>query len=131
MNVWVRRGRNINLTFVFPGSIRSEVKLPAGLNHPPLSLAHCLAAYSDRTRDKREYYAVAEGHPPARLFVSNLKPYQPVQPVTLARWLTNMMDKAGIDTALYRAHSARSSSASSQVRKGLSIVEVLKKRQLE
>ena len=110
-----------------PGSVRSEIRLPSGRDHPPLSLAVCVTAYSARTEDRREYYASAEGHRPVKLFVSNTKPYQAVTPVTLARWLTSMMDKAGIDTSHYRAHSARSSAATSQVRKGLSLSDVLKK----
>ena len=101
--------------------MRGELRLPAGNHHPPLSLAQCLAAYTARTEGKRAYYAIAEGHKPERLFVSNTKPFQPVTTVTLARWLTSVMDRAGIDISLYKAHSTRSSSASVQVRKGLSL----------
>ena len=107
--------------------MRGELRLPAGNHHPPLSLAQCLAAYTAHTEGKRAYYAVAEGHKPEHLFVSNTKPFQPVTTVTLARWLTSVMDRAGIDISLYKAHSTRSSSASAQVRKGLSLSEVLKK----
>ena len=110
-----------------PGSIRSEVSLPAGLANPALSLAACLSAYNSRTNEKRAYYEAAEGHPPDRLFVSNTKPHQPVTTTTLARWLTTMMASAGIDTSMYKAHSSRSASATSHVKKGLSLCAVLKK----
>ena len=59
------------------------------------------------------------------LFISNLKPYQGVTKTTLARWLLVCMDRAGIDTASYRANSLRSAGASSFRAKGMSLAQVL------
>ena len=59
------------------------------------------------------------------MFIANTKPYQAVQPLTLAKWLLVAMDRAGIDTALYRAHSARSASATAMRRQGMSLQQIL------
>ena len=110
-----------------PGKLRHEVVLPAGDNHPPLSLNLCLSEYLDRTEQFREYYFKAEGVRPSAMFISNLKPYQGVQPVTLAKWLLAAMSRAGICTLSFKANSVRSASASDMRSKGLSLSQVLQR----
>ena len=110
-----------------PGHLRGEVVLPAGDNCPPLSLNLCLSDYLERTKPLREYYEKAEDKPPVNLFISNCKPYQSVSSSTLAKWLLIAMDKAGIDTTSFKAHSSRSSSASAMRNKGCSLAQVLKR----
>ena len=101
--------------------------LPAGDNCPPLSINLCLSDYLERTKPLRDYYEKAEGEPPVNLFISNCKPYQCVSSSTLAKWLLIAMDKAGIDTTRFKAHSSRSSSTSAMRNKGCSLAQVLKK----
>ena len=110
-----------------PGKLRHEVVLPAGDSHPPLSLNLCLGEYLRRTEKCRDYYEKAEGARPANLFISNNKPYQAVQPCTLAKWLLAAMDRAGIPTETYKANSVRSASASSMRTKGMSLAQVLQR----
>jgi len=110
-----------------PGKLRHEVVLPAGDDHPPLSLNLCLSEYILRTESYREYFMRAEGARPARMFISNIKPHQPVQPTTLARWVLAAMDRAGISTVSYRANSVRSASASDMRCKGMSLSQVLQR----
>lgn len=110
-----------------PTKVRSEVILPSGDSHPPLSLALCLSEYIERTELRREYYSKAEGSRPSQLFISNIKPYQSVLPSTLAKWLLTAMDRAGICTASYRAHSVRSASASDMRSRGMSLSQVLQR----
>ena len=86
----------------------------------PLSLASCLIKYSARTAHKRSYFDKAEDGRPARLFIANTKPYQPVQLSTLAKWLLLAMTRAGIDTTLFKAHSTRSASATQMKQSGMS-----------
>lgn len=45
---------------------------------------------------------------------------------TLARWLKSVLQLAGIDTGVYKAHSYRSASASAAFNKGCSLGEILK-----
>ena len=71
------------------------------------------------------YYEKAEGSRPPYMFISNVKPYQSVSSSTLAKWLLSAMKNAGIDTACYKAHSARSAGASSMRNKGFSLAQVL------
>lgn len=42
-----------------------------------------------------------------QLLISYQKPHKPVSTNTIARWLKNVMAKAGIDTSVYKAHSMR------------------------
>ena len=86
-----------------------------------------MAEYLARTEASREYHLKAEGFKPKKLFISTLRPYQSVQPTTLAKWLLVAMVKAGIDTASFKAHSVRSASASDLRKKGLSLSQVLKR----
>ena len=42
-----------------------------------------------------------------QLLIGYQKPHKPVATNTIARWLKNVMAKAGIDTSVYKAHSPR------------------------
>ena len=110
-----------------PGNIRGELRCPAGLDNPELCLSLYLAAYLRRTEPLREYHAAAEGAPPNRLFVSTTKPHQAVKPVTLAKWLLRTMAAAGICTDSYKAHSSRAAAASDLVKRGLDLVQILRR----
>lgn len=49
-----------------------------------------------------------------QLFISFIKPHQQVTSSTIARWLKQIMELAGIDTSVFKAHSVRSSTAAMQ-----------------
>ena len=53
--------------------------------------------------------------------------FQALSTNTLARWVKNVMNLAGIDTMVYKAHSYRGASASAAYNKGCSIRVILKK----
>lgn len=110
-----------------PGAVRGEVRCPGGGELSPLSLVDYVTEYLERTATKRDYFCAAEGEPPGRLFISTLKPYQPVTPATLTRWLLSAMARAGIDTSSYKGHSVRSAAASDMLRRGLSLTQVLER----
>ena len=69
-----------------PGYVREEVRCPGVPPNSPVSLVDCLNEYCTRTAGSRSYFAKAKGMPPARLFIANTKPYQAVNPSTLAKW---------------------------------------------
>ena len=46
-----------------------------------------------------------------KLFISLCKPHKPVSSQTLARWITNVMDDAGIDTVMFCQYSTCSAFA--------------------
>ena len=60
-----------------------------------------LRAYEDRTKSLR----VAETQ--SRLFLGVIRPHNPVAPPTMAKWLRAVMEKAGIDTNIFKAHSTK------------------------
>ena len=64
-----------------------------------------------------------DGH--TQLLLSYLKPHLPISKDTLARWIRDVLHKAGVDTQ-FGAHSIRSASASAAASKGLPIDIVLK-----
>ena len=65
----------------------------------------------------------SDGH--TQLLLSNLKPHLPISKDTLARWIRDVLHKAGVDTH-FGAHSTRSASTSAATSKGLPIDIVLK-----
>ncbi|MCP4261564.1 MAG: hypothetical protein GY774_29285 [Planctomycetes bacterium] len=64
----------------------------------------CLA-YMDKTADKR--------HPlTEELFISTMPPHKGIAPKMGARWLLMSIDRAGVDTAMFKAHSMCGAAAS-------------------
>ena len=60
------------------------------------------------------------------LFLALNEPHKSVKPCTIARWLTEIMNLAGINTETYRAHSVRAASTSKSKQSGLSCAQILK-----
>ena len=70
----------------------------------------CLIEYLDRTQSFRNE---EDGINRDKLFLSYVGKHRPVTTTTISNWIKLAMDKAGIDTATYRAHSTRSAGVSS------------------
>lgn len=62
------------------------------------------------------------------LFVTSTKPYKAIAAGTAARWLLFSMDKGGIDTSQYKAHSTCSAGVSQAVKRGLTYNQLMSKR---
>jgi len=107
------------------GHLRRELRCPLDSSNPALDVHLCCEDYLSRTEERRVYYAAGEGQRPNRLFISSNKPFQPVKSCTLAKWMLSAMESAGIDTASYKAHSARAASSSAMLSKGLSLGQIL------
>ena len=60
-----------------------------------------------------------------RLLISNIAPYRPVSASTVARWIKSYMERAGVDTQTFSAHSTRGAAASKAVASGVPIESVL------
>ena len=58
------------------------------------------------------------------LFISYIAPYKEVTKNTISRWIRTVMSMSGVDTQVFKAHSARSASVSS-VAKFLPIEDIL------
>jgi integrase len=66
---------------------------------------------------------------PSQLFLSTYAPYHPISRATIGRWLTNVLGKAGIDTAAFGAHSFRSATTSAAAYRGVTIEDILDRGQ--
>ena len=61
-----------------------------------------------------------------RLLISTTAPHHAVTTSTVARWIKDMLHKAGIDVNTFGAHSTRSASTSLARSRGLSVKEIAK-----
>ena len=61
------------------------------------------------------------------LFCSYMPPYARVGIPTIGRWTKTVMARAGVDIAIYKAHSTRGASASALAKAGTPLQEILKK----
>ena len=57
--------------------------------------------------------------------LGRLCPHKPVSPATLARWLKELMQLAGVDTAIFKGHSVRGAVATEAAKQGFSIPDIL------
>ena len=58
--------------------------------------------------------------------VAVVKPHKPVSPTTVGRWIKEALKLAGIDTAIFKAHSTRSASTSKAAMAGIPTDTILK-----
>ena len=59
-------------------------------------------------------------------FISYAPPYKPVSSRTLAKWVSDILHKAGIHNKTFKSHSLRSASTSDSFSGGLSLTEIAK-----
>ena len=88
---------------------------------PRLCPVATLQAYEQKTRDLRQ-----GGSPDHhKLLLPTIKPHRPVSPSTIARWLRMVLDKAGIDSGIFKAHSTRGASTSAAARAGVTTADIM------
>ena len=54
-----------------------------------------------------------------------IKPHKPVSSSTVARWLKTVLNNAGIDASIFKAHSVRSAATSSASEAEVTIATIL------
>lgn len=89
-------------------------------SNPSLCPYTSLKTYLDKTKNIRSLDC-------DRLFISYVKPYNIVTSHTVSRWLSGMLDKAGIDTKIYSAHSYRHASCSKASINGVNVDTIFKR----
>jgi integrase len=82
----------------------------------PVTMLQC---YLDRTADYRDNGS-------DQLFVATIKPHGPVSRDTIRRWIVLVMERAGIDTSIFKPHSTRAAATSAAFRKAVPIQSILK-----
>lgn len=99
-----------------------EVFYPTFEENTKLCPVRTLAEYECRTRNVRT--RSNQGSRP--LFISVRRPFRPVKPCTIGRWLRTIMQKAGVDTSIFSAHSTRGASSSKARAAGVSVADILR-----
>ncbi len=63
--------------------------------------------------------------PDGGLLISYIRPHKPVSKDTLARWIKNVITKAGVDVSTFSAHSTRAASTSAMFNAGVPVDRIL------
>ena len=80
-----------------------------------------LQEYEKKTSEKRS----SNGTLSTQLLIAMIKPHKPVSSSTVARWLKTVLNNAGIDTSIFKAHSVRSAATSSASEAGVTTATIL------
>jgi len=80
---------------------------------------HC--AYEQATKNYRDI----KGDIPAPLFLSYIKPHNPVTSQRIAHWIKDTLTKARVDMNTFKAHLVQGAATLAAVGKGLRIADVL------
>ncbi|KAK2548065.1 hypothetical protein P5673_031834 [Acropora cervicornis] len=78
----------------------------------------CLEEYIERTKELRQDNV---------LFISTIKPHNPVGAQTMSRWIKTILEWAGIDVTLFKPHSTRHAASTAALKASIPLDEILKK----
>ena len=100
-----------------PGKHFSHLTLQAYPEDEQLCIFKTVQVYLARTKPLRGKFT--------QLLISYEQTHKPVTTDTIARWLKTVLDKAGIDTNIFHAHSTRAASTSAAKTANLSIHAIM------
>jgi len=100
------------------GSQIANFFFPSLPGNPILCPVVTLKAYEDKTIPIRGEET--------KLLISFIKPHKAVASCSVARWLKSVLNAAGIDTAIFSAHSTRGASSSTAANIGITTNDILK-----
>ena len=100
-----------------PGVHQEPIKLLPYPTDLRLCVINTLCTYLEKTKSRRGSES--------KLFISFQKPYKAVSGDTIRRWIKVVMEKAGIDTSVFKPHSTRAASTSAAKAAGVSMDEIL------
>ena len=86
----------------------------------------CLFAALKEYISRSETLRFRSGHFVSKLFLSFIRPYNPVSPRTIARWIMSVLQSAGTDTSKFKAHSVREAATSHAYVTGTPVADILK-----
>ena len=84
---------------------------------PQICVINHICHYIDRTKELRNSNY---------LFISHVKPHEPVTISTISRWPAEMLQMAGIDVNIFASYSTRLATASSMRQRGLPLSKYAK-----
>lgn len=97
-----------------PNRSQPTILLPFFHTDPKICVAKTLLYYSSITKELRASDC-------QNLFIAFKKPHKAVSTQTISRWIKITLDKCGLDTNLFTAHSTRHAATSAAARKGVNI----------
>ena len=100
-----------------PGTKQPVIKLEPYSTDERLCVVTLLREYLSRTASLRRNHS--------QLFISYVKPFNPVSRDTISRWVKTVMQQAGIDTAKFKPHSIRAASTSAAKRNAVPLENIL------
>ena len=100
------------------GKTIAEFFFPSFPDNSNLCPVQTLKVYMERTGSLREGER--------RLFIALIKPHKAVVSSSIARWLRDILNAAGVDTTIFTAHSTHGASASSASKSGITTNDILK-----
>ena len=89
---------------------------------PSLDVTLCLKQYIDVTKPLRK-----SKEQETQLLIAIIKPHKPVATCSVARWIKMCLDRTGIDSSKYTAHSTRSATTSKAKAQGLSTEQIIER----
>ena len=84
---------------------------------PDICVVKTLLVYLERTKTLRGTCT--------KLFISTMKPHNPISKDTVSRWLKTVLFEAGVETEIFTAHSTRAAKASKDFYNGIPIEEII------
>jgi hypothetical protein len=87
---------------------------------PSICVVRCLETYLEVTEGFR-----VSPEQQAKLMLSVRRPFKPVTPSTLSRWVVQVLTLAGVDTSVYKTHSTRSAVTAAARAQGSSLKQIL------
>lgn len=87
--------------------------LPFFNERPDICVPRSLKTYIARTKDIRGSTK--------ELFITTKKPYKKASTQTICRWIKRILQKSGLDTSTFTAHSTRHAATSAAARKGINV----------
>ena len=104
------------------GAPPKEVMFGAFPEDSRLCVVKCLRQYEEATAQYREM----EPSNPQPVFLSYIKLHRPVTSQQIANWLKEILERAGVDTSIFKAHSVRGASSTAASEKGVLIGDILR-----
>ena len=105
-------------TLAKQGKPVTEFFFPSFMDDIRLCPVTTLRVYEERTQSVRARES--------RLLLSFIQPHRAVTSSSIARWLKSLLTEAGVDTAIFRAHSIRGASSSTAANMGVTTNDILK-----
>ena len=99
-----------------PGRLLREFFFPAFTQDGSLCPVQVFKEYETRISGLRSS---------SQLLISTIKPHKPKASCSVARWLRSLLEKAGIDVSIFKAHSIRGAATSKASMAGITTTDIL------